>query len=83
MPAIVALRRQFESAREAVLAQPGLDAAEATRRLVNRLLHRPSEALRRAAADGAEDRGALERSVKKLFEASDRDRGTEPEEDGA
>lgn len=83
VPAIVALRRQFESAREAVLAQPGLDAAEATRRLVNRLLHRPSEALRRAAADGAEDRGALERSVKKLFEASDRDRGTEPEEDGA
>jgi glutamyl-tRNA reductase len=68
--------------RESVLGQPGIDAAEATRRLVNRLLHRPSEALRQAAAEGAEDRGALERSVEKLFDPAGNSRGKEPEEDG-
>ena len=83
VPAVVALRRHFERVRERVLDQPGIDAAEATRRLVNRLLHRPSEALRQAAADGAEEREALERSVEKLFDPAGSGRGTEPEEDGA
>ncbi len=83
VPAVVALRRHFERIRDGVLDQPGLDAAEATRRLVNRLLHRPSEALRQAAAHGAEDREALERSVEKLFDPTGSGRGTEPEEDGA
>ncbi len=82
VPAVVALRRHFEWMRESVLRQPGIDAAEATRRLVNRLLHRPSEALRQAAADGAKDREALERSVEKLFDPAGNSRGTEPEEDG-
>lgn len=82
--AVVALRRYFESLREDVLAAPGIDAAEATRLLVNRLLHRPSEALRRAAAEGAQDREALERSVEKLFDPQSKGRGKEPEEeDGA
>jgi glutamyl-tRNA reductase len=46
-PAIVALRSQFEEAREAVLLEnPAADAEEATRLLVNRLLHAPSRALR-------------------------------------
>lgn len=67
VPAVVALRQHFEAIRDGVLAQPGLDAGEATRRLVNRLLHRPSEALRRAAADGAADREHLERAVERLF----------------
>jgi glutamyl-tRNA reductase len=83
VPAVVALRRHFEGMRESVLGQPGIDAAEATRRLVNRLLHRPSEALRQAAAEGAEDREALERSVEKLFDPAGNSRGTEPEEDGS
>jgi glutamyl-tRNA reductase len=81
VPAVVGLRRHFERVREAVLEQPGLDAAEATRRLVNRLLHRPSEALRRAAADRSEDREALERSVETLFAPTAHGRGAEAEED--
>ncbi|MDX1575620.1 MAG: glutamyl-tRNA reductase [Kiloniellales bacterium] len=81
VPAVVALRRHFEEVRESVLREPGIDAAEATRRLVNRLLHRPSEALRRAAADGAEDRETLERSVERLFDPAGRRSGAEPEEE--
>ncbi len=81
VPAVVALRRHFEGLRESVLREPGIDAAEATRRLINRLLHRPSEALRRAAADGAEDREALERSVETLFDPTGRRRSVEPEEE--
>ncbi len=77
VPAVVALRRRFEEVREEVLGQPGLDAAEATRRLINRLLHGPSEALRRAAADGVADRAALEQSVETLFAAG----GTEDRSD--
>jgi glutamyl-tRNA reductase len=50
----------FEAERERLLAeQPGLDAAEATRRLVNRLLHRPLSALRDAAPDPALEESAL------------------------
>lgn len=81
VPAVVALRRHFESMREGVLAQPGLDAVEATRLLVNRLLHRPSEALRRAAAEGAEDRESLEQSVETLFDPRAEHRGKESEEE--
>ncbi len=82
VPAVIALRRHFEWMRDSVLSQPGIDAAEATRRLVNRLLHRPSEALRQAAADGTADREALERSVEKLFDPAGNSRGKEPEEGG-
>lgn len=74
VPALAALRAYFESARGTLLAeQPGLAAEEATRLLINRLLHRPSEALRSAAATGA-DRAALEVLLAKLFafEADDR-----------
>jgi glutamyl-tRNA reductase len=81
VPAVVALRRHFERMREAVLEQPGLDAAEATRRLINRLLHRPSEALRRAAADRPDDREALERSVEVLFDPAAEGRGGKEEEE--
>ncbi|HEY0522134.1 MAG TPA: glutamyl-tRNA reductase [Stellaceae bacterium] len=51
-PAVTALRRHFEAVRAQVLAEaPGADAEAATRRLVNRLLHDPSEVLRRLAAE--------------------------------
>ena len=51
MPAITALRRHFEAARADVLAGAGeVDAAAATRLLIGRLLHAPSEALRRDVA---------------------------------
>jgi glutamyl-tRNA reductase len=67
-PAIVALRRRFEEARGQVLIEAGGDPDEATRLLVNRLLHDPSEALKEMAAGG--DTGewpAAERLVRRLF----------------
>jgi glutamyl-tRNA reductase len=66
VPAIIALRQRFEDTREAVLAEAGGDAAEATRLLINRLLHAPSEALKGAAAENAEWR-AMEKTLKTLF----------------
>jgi glutamyl-tRNA reductase len=59
-PAVAALRAHFDAERERLLAeQPGLDAAEATRRLINRLLHRPLTALRDAAPDRSLEQAAL------------------------
>jgi glutamyl-tRNA reductase len=71
-PAIVALRRHFESMRDQVMAEnPGADAATVTRLLVNRLLHAPSTALRdlaaNAAVDGAGELMAIERMLARLF----------------
>ena len=67
VPALSDLRRNFEAAREKLLAEtPGIDAAEATRLLVNRLLHDPSEALRALAAEGG-DRDAAEKLLRRLF----------------
>ncbi len=51
-PLVTALRRQFESAREAALSDAAGDASRATQLLINRLLHDPSSALRRMAEDG-------------------------------
>ncbi|CAA7616948.1 glutamyl-tRNA reductase [Magnetospirillum sp. UT-4] len=66
VPAVVALRARFDETREAVLKEAGGDAAEATRLLVNRLLHAPTEAMKDVAAEGAEWQ-AMERTLKKLF----------------
>ncbi len=70
-PAVAALRHHFETARRRVLAEGGgFDAEEATRRLVNRLLHQPCEALRRLAGDTGADhaeRAAAERLLRTLF----------------
>jgi glutamyl-tRNA reductase len=66
VPAIVALRHRFEAMRDAVLAETGGDAAEATRLLVNRLLHAPSETMRAAAA-GGEEWEAMEKVLRALF----------------
>ena len=46
VPAVRQLRAHFEAVRDEVLADPNLDAAAATRLLVNKLLHAPSGALR-------------------------------------
>lgn len=68
VPGLVALRRQFEASRAEVLsADPMADAADATRRLVNRLLHRPSEALRDLAAGTDPDREVADRLITRLF----------------
>ena len=73
VPAVVALRRHFESLRAEVLAGTGDDAAEATRRLINRLLHDPSEALRRMAGEAAAEAAAGERLLRRLFGFADPD----------
>jgi glutamyl-tRNA reductase len=65
-PSIAALRRRFEAVRAEVLADSRLTPDEATRRLLNRLLHDPSEALRRAAAEANTD-ADLEAALRRLF----------------
>ncbi|AWK86214.1 glutamyl-tRNA reductase [Azospirillum thermophilum] len=72
VPAVAALRARFEAERLRVLAEhANLDAAAATRLLVNRLLHGPSEALRALAADrdgaGLAERASAERLLFRLF----------------
>ncbi len=60
VPAVAALRAHFEQERRRILAEnAGLDAGAATRLLINRLLHQPSEVLRAMAADGESRGGAL------------------------
>ena len=62
-PTLIALKARFDLARDQVLAEnPSIDAAEATRRLVSRLLHQPMAALRQAAPDPA-----LEAAARRLF----------------
>ena len=71
VPAIAALRGHFEATRARLLAeQPSLSAEEATRLLINRLLHTPSEALRSLATEGQSPETLLDR----LFGLSDPDR---------
>jgi glutamyl-tRNA reductase len=70
VPAVVALRRHFEAVRAQVLRQANGDAARATELLVNRLLHDPSEVLRRIASGeqaGIADSEAAARLVAALF----------------
>ncbi len=69
-PAITALRRHFEAHRARVLVEAGGDAARATELLINRLLHEPSEALRRLATEATADpdaRRATEHLLMDLF----------------
>lgn len=82
VPAVAALRAHFEAERRRLLAEHGgLDAAAATRLLVNRLLHGPSEALRSMAADaggaGLAERAAAERLLLQLFRLAEEDMAQE------
>lgn len=64
VPSIAALRSHAAALRRQALAEAGGDAARATELLVNRLLHAPTEALRRHAAAGrAGDADALLRDL--------------------
>jgi glutamyl-tRNA reductase len=66
VPAVTALRGHFQAIRAALLRdQPGLDAEAATRLLVNRLLHAPSEVLRALAS--STDHAAAEALTRRLF----------------
>lgn len=69
-PSVVALRRHFEAVRQEVLAAGDPDAESATRLLVNKLLHEPSEALRRAVADDPALAAQLEDMIRRLFALS-------------
>jgi glutamyl-tRNA reductase len=68
VPALTALRAQFERLRQEVLAAGDGDAQRTTERLVNRLLHDPSEALRALAAEaGPDEVGQAEALLRRLF----------------
>ena len=56
----------LECLHEAALAEAGDDAEKANRLLICRLLQRPSEVLRRTAADDAETLAATERLMCEL-----------------
>ncbi len=71
VPALGDLRGHFESVREGVLKEAGGDADKATRLLINRLLHAPSEAMRGEAADGG-GWAAAEDIIRRLFGLSRR-----------
>ena len=76
VPAVVTLRRHFETVRDRVVAEnPGADAATVARLLVNRLLHAPSAVLRELAANATVDGGgelvAIERLLTRLFGAAE------------
>ena len=68
IPCVVALRRHFEEVRQQVLDGGDTDAEAATRLLVNKLLHDPSEALRRAVAEDPALAAQLEDMIRRLFD---------------
>jgi len=79
-PAVVALRRHFEAMRQGVLESGETDAAAATRLLVNKLLHAPSEALRHSVAADPARAAQLEEILRLLFELPrGADGGDEPD----
>jgi len=72
VPALNDLRGHFEEVREQVLAESGNDADKATRLLVNRLLHDPSQVMRADAAGTDEGNdavgwSAVEDVIRRLF----------------
>lgn len=68
VPAIVALRAAFEAERARALAEGG-DAERVTRRLINRLLHGPSQALKSMVTEAGTDARAAEDLINRLFVA--------------
>ncbi|MBC8339043.1 MAG: glutamyl-tRNA reductase [Rhodospirillales bacterium] len=78
VPALGDLRGHFEGVRQQVMKEAGDDAEKATRLLVNRLLHTPSEAMRDEAARGSAGGGgwqAAEDVIRRLFGLSSRTSG--------
>ena len=66
VPAIVALRQRCDELRDAVLAENPSNAEEATRLLLARLLHAPSEEMKAAAAEGPQWL-VMEKTLRQLF----------------
>jgi glutamyl-tRNA reductase len=70
VPSIVALRGYFEDVRGQVLAEAGDDADKATRLLIGRLLHEPTETMKEIAAGGDNTKtewDAAEALLRRLF----------------
>lgn len=68
-PTLIALRSRFEEVRSDLLREKrNIGAEEATRLLVNRLLHMPLKELRRLAEEGDYDRADVERLLTRLFD---------------
>jgi glutamyl-tRNA reductase len=70
VPSIVALRGHFDAVREQALTEAGNDAEKATRLLVSRLLHDPSEVMKGIAAGGDANKAdwdAAEELIRRLF----------------
>jgi glutamyl-tRNA reductase len=71
VPAIILLREHFEKLRAQAVSESGGDAEKATRLLINRLLHDPSEMMKLMA--GGDSRWpAAEELLKKLFRLEDK-----------
>ncbi|MGB0574969.1 MAG: glutamyl-tRNA reductase [Alphaproteobacteria bacterium] len=77
--AVSALRQHFEEIRQGVVQENSVDVDAATRLLVNRLLHSPSETLRKAAELDSVELSELEAAIGRLFgledESGDKDSG--------
>jgi glutamyl-tRNA reductase len=75
VPAVVALRQYVERLRQEALHEAGGDAEAATRLLVNRLLHDPSERLRALMSEAPQEAASVEALLRRLFplEGGERD----------
>ncbi|MHA1597940.1 MAG: glutamyl-tRNA reductase [Alphaproteobacteria bacterium] len=73
VPTLNKLRAHVETLRLQALADAGGDAEKATRLLVSRLLHDPSETLRGAARAQSEDHQSMEKIIDRLFGLSDKE----------
>lgn len=82
VPAVAALRQHFDAVRAQVLAEGPADAEAATRRLIKRLLHDPSEVLRAAATSDPEAGRALEATIERLFRLDRQSPESDRESDG-
>jgi glutamyl-tRNA reductase len=70
---LTALRLHFDALRREVLDSRPPDAEEATRRLVECLLHAPGQALTEASAKGSNRAASLEGALRRLFGLRDGD----------
>ncbi|KAA5606561.1 glutamyl-tRNA reductase [Roseospira marina] len=81
-PVITLLHARFEAERARALAEAHGDADKATRLLVGRLLHTPSEELRRLAVGPTENLRHAENVTRRLFRLTEAD-ATGASDDGA
>lgn len=78
-PVITALREHFETIRQDVLADEPGDATAATRLLIRRLLHGPSDVLRQLSKDSGDALRDTEVLLHKLFGMTPDNKQTPPE----